>query len=172
MRASLPLVILLPLVLLGGCQRRSSLDLSLTVHGSLADSHVLARPVAIELIDPMGRLHRLRLREPEQIDLSATQQRNSPLHLPLRDRLPPGHYVGLRLVLAEGAWLETANGVRQSLKIDARGPFAPLDVQLPAHGKQRLTAAIDLPASVPMQGTFHQRLSLLPALSVSVLDSR
>ncbi|WP_293397101.1 hypothetical protein [Nevskia sp.] len=172
MRAILSLLIALPLLLLGGCQRRSSLDLSLTVHGTLAESHVLARPVAVELLDPEGRLHRLRLREPDQIDLSAAQALNAPLHLPLRGRLRPGHYVGLRLVFADSAWLEAANGSRQPLKVDVRGPFAPLDVQLSAHDRQRLTAQIDLPASVPQQGVFHERLSFLPALSVSSVGSR
>lgn len=170
MRATL--ILLLSLLLLGGCQRHVSLDLSLSVQGSLAESHLLARPVAVELLDPYGRLHRLRLRDPEQIDLSASQAQNAPVNLPLRGRLQPGHYVGLRLVFADSAWLEAANGSRQPLKVDARGPFAPLDVQLSAHGRQRLTAQIDLPASVPQQGVFHERLSFLPALSVSSVGSR
>ncbi len=165
MRAILTLLILLPLLLIGGCQRHASLDLSLSVQGRLADGRVLAQPVALELLDPYGRLHRLRFRDLEQIDLSAPQAKDAPLHLPLRGRLQPGHYVGLRLVFADSAWLESANGLRQPL-------FVPLDVQLSAHGRQRLTAQIDLPASVPPQGVFHERLSFLPALSVSSLGSR
>lgn len=173
MRATLTLLlILLPLLLIGGCQRHASLDLSLSVQGRLADSHVLVQPVAVELLDPYGRLHRLRLRDAARIDLSAPQAQNAPVNLPLRGRLQPGHYVGLRLVFADSAWLESANGLRQPLKVDARGPFVPLDVQLSAHGRQRLTAQIDLPASVPPQGVFHERLSFLPALSVSSLGSR
>ena len=165
-------VLLLSLLLLVGCQRHVSLDLSLSVQGSLADSRVLAQPVAVELLDPYGRLHRLRLRDAKQIDLSAPQAQNAPVNLPLRGRLQPGHYVGLRLVFADSAWLEAANGSRQPLKVDARGPFAPLDVQLSARGRQRLTAQIDLPASVPQRGVFHERLSFLPALSVSSVGGR
>ncbi len=172
MRAILRLLILLPLLLIGGCQRHASLDLSLSVQGRLADNHVLVQPVAVELLDPCGRVHRLRLRDLEQIDLSAPQAKDAPLHLPLRGRLQPGHYVGLRLVFADGAWLESANGSRRPLKVDARGPFAPLDVQLTARGRQGLTAQINLPASVPPQGVFHERLSFLPALSVSSLGGR
>ncbi|WP_428385895.1 hypothetical protein [Nevskia ramosa] len=169
MRATLTLM--LSLLLLGGCRRHTSLDLSLSVQGSLAESHLLVRPVAVELLDPYGRLHRLRLRDAAQIDLSAPQARSAPLHLALRGRVQPGHYVGLRLVFADSAWLEAANGSRQPLKVDARGPFAPLDVQLSARGRQRLTAQIDLPASVPPRGVFHERSSFLPVLSVSTEQS-
>lgn len=169
MRAPLVVLGLLSLLLLGGCQRGAALDLSLSVHGAVAGdpaSHLMVQPRSVELIDAAGWLHRLSVIEPAMIDLAALPAAPS-RRLKLRGRLQPGRYVGLRLVFADKAWLEPADGSRKPLKVDDRGPFAALDVVLSARGEQHLTAQIDLPASLPGQGPFQEHSRFLPALSLS-----
>lgn len=169
MRAPLLVPGLLSLLLLAGCQRGAALDLSLSVRGAVAGdpaSHLMVQPKSVELIDAAGWLYRLSVIEPAMIDLAALSAAPS-RRLKLRGRLQPGRYVGLRLVFADNAWLEPADGSRKPLKVDARGPFATLDVVLSARGEQRLTAQIDLPASLPGQGPFDDHSSFLPALSLS-----
>ncbi len=171
MRAGLSSLMLLASLLatplLGACQRGVPLDLSLSVRGQLADSRVLVLPVAVELIDATGWLHRLPLRRQAEIDLAAPAAATLPL--PVDGRLRPGRYVGLRLVFADRAWFENAEHRRLPLAVDARGPFAALDIELTADQTRSLLIQLDLPASVPRQGPFQERLGFVPALAI---DSR
>lgn len=161
------LATLLATLLLGACQRGAALDLSLSVRGQLADSRVLVLPVAVELIDAAGWLHRLPLRRQAEIDLAAPATATLPL--PVDGRLRPGRYVGLRLVFADRAWFENAEHRRLPLAVDARGPFAALDIDLADDRAWSLLIELDLPASVPKQGPFQERLGFVPALTI---DSR
>lgn len=149
---------------LAGCQRGARIELELMVSRAFTDSHVLAIPTAVELIDARGLLFRLPVARPAQVDLVALA--TAPLRLQLRGELPAGHYLGLRLVFDPTVWFELPGGGRAPLAVDPASAFADLDLDLTAGHAYPLTALLDLDASVIRLGPFPDVHRFLPRLSL------
>ena len=161
---------LLLAVLLGlaGCQRGARLDVELMVSRAFPDSHVLAMPTAVELIDTRGLLFRLPVHQPMSLDLVSVSAK--PVRLRLRGELPAGRYLGLRLVFDDRVWFELPTGSRVPLTVDQTGAFAELDVELDAGDTHALAALLDLDASVIRLGPFTDVHRFLPRLKLLAAD--
>lgn len=155
---------LLMLAGLAGCQRGARIELELVASAAFADSHLLAMPTAVELIDARGLLFRLPVARPLEIDLVTLAA--APLQLSLRGQLPAGRYIGLRLVFEPTVWFERPGGLRAPLPVDPRSAFADLDLDLAAGSRQRLMALLDLDASVIRLGPFQDLQRFQPRLSL------